>query len=188
MMTSRAEYRLILRQDNADLRLTEIGYRIGLIEEERYQKLLYKKEAIQNEINRLEHTTIGGTKEVNHVLQEHGSTPLKSGITLAELIRRPELCYEDLKEIDEKRPGLSKDVQEQVNIEIKYEGYIKRQMSQVEQFKKMEKKKLAFDFDYSKVPSLRIEAVQKLNQIKPAIHWTGIPYFRGIAGRYFECY
>ena len=168
MMTSRAEYRLILRQDNADLRLTEIGYKIGLIDEERYQNLLDKKKAIQNEMNRLEHATIGGTKEVNRVLEEHGSTPLKSGTTLAELIRRPELCYEDLIDIDINRPQLKRDVEEQVNIEIKYEGYIRRQMSQVEQFKKMEKKKLALDFDYSKVPSLRIEAVQKLNQIKPS--------------------
>ena len=168
MMTSRAEYRLILRQDNADLRLTEIGHEIGLIDEERYQNLLKKKEAIREEIHRLEHTTIGGTKEVNEILQAHGSTPLKSGTTLAELIRRPELNYEDLESLDEKRPELSWGVREQVNIEIKYEGYIKRQMSQVEQFKKLEKKKLDPEFDYSNVPSLRIEAVQKLNQIKPA--------------------
>ncbi len=168
MMTSRAEYRLILRQDNADLRLTEIGHEIGLIDEKRYQNLLKKKEAIREEIHRLEHTTIGGTKEVNEILQAHGSTPLKSGTTLAELIRRPELNYEDLESLDEKRPELSWGVREQVNIEIKYEGYIKRQMSQVEQFKKLEKKKLDPEFDYSNVPSLRIEAVQKLNQIKPA--------------------
>lgn len=168
MMTSRAEYRLILRQDNADLRLTEIGYEIGLIDEERYRKLREKKAAIQAEIHRLEHTTVGGTRAVNEMLESHGSTPLKSGTTLAELIRRPELNYGDLESVDGERPDLGDDVREQVNIEIKYEGYIRRQMSQVEQFKKLEKKKLALDFDYSKVPSLRIEAVQKLNQIKPA--------------------
>ena len=168
MMTSRAEYRLILRQDNADLRLTEIGHKIGLIDDIRYERLMEKKKEIALEIERLEHATVGGTSEVNNLLEQFHSTPLKSGSTLAELIRRPELNYEILAPIDTNRPKLSRDVGEQVNIEIKYAGYIRRQMSQVEQFRKMEKRKLPLDFDYSEVPSLRIEAVQKLNQVKPA--------------------
>ncbi len=167
MMTSRAEYRLILRQDNADLRLTEIGHRIGLIDDIRYERLMEKKKEIALEIERLEHATVGGSSEVNNLLEQFHSTPLKSGSTLAELIRRPELNYEILAPIDTNRPKLSRDVGEQVNIEIKYAGYIRRQMSQVEQFRKMEKRKLPLDFDYSEVPSLRIEAVQKLNQVKP---------------------
>ena len=168
MMTSRAEYRLILRQDNADLRLTEIGHDIGLIDDIRYERLMEKKKEIALEIQRLEHATVGGIPEVNSLLEQFHSTPLKSGSTLAELIRRPELNYEILAPIDANRPKLSRDVGEQVNIEIKYAGYIRRQMSQVEQFRKMEKRKLPLDFDYSEVPSLRIEAVQKLNQVKPA--------------------
>ena len=167
MMTSRAEYRLILRQDNADLRLTEIGHKIGLIDDIRYERLMEKKKEIALEIERLEHATVGGSSEVNNLLEQFHSTPLKSGSTLAELIRRPELNYEILAPIDTNRPKLSRDVGEQVNIEIKYAGYIRRQMSQVEQFRKMEKRKLPLDFDYSEVPSLRIEAVQKLNQVKP---------------------
>ena len=167
MMTSRAEYRLILRQDNADLRLTEIGHKIGLIDDIRYERLMEKKNEIALEIERLEHATVGGSSEVNNLLEQFHSTPLKSGSTLAELIRRPELNYEILAPIDTNRPKLSRDVGEQVNIEIKYAGYIRRQMSQVEQFRKMEKRKLPLDFDYSEVPSLRIEAVQKLNQVKP---------------------
>lgn len=168
MMTSRAEYRLILRQDNADLRLTEIGYRIGLIEEERYQYLNLKKKRIQEEIYRLEHTPIGANIEVQNFLEQHGSTPLKSGSTLAELIRRPELDYESLSEIDPKRPVLQASVIEQININLKYEGYIRRQLKQVEQFKKLEGKKLNIAFDYSVVPSLRKEAVQKLNLYQPS--------------------
>lgn len=167
MMTSRAEYRLILRQDNADLRLTEIGHKIGLIDDIRYERLMEKKKEIALEIERLEHATVGGSSEVNNLLEQFHSTPLKSGSTLAELIRRPELNYEILAPIDANRPKLSRDVGEQVNIEIKYAGYIRRQMSQVVQFRKMEKRKLPLDFDYSEVPSLRIEAVQKLNQVKP---------------------
>ena len=168
MMTSRAEYRLILRQDNADLRLSEIGYKIGLIDEARYQHVLKKKQQIQEEIQRLEHATIGANEKVQQLLEENGSTPLKSGSTLAELVRRPELNYEVLAPIDEKRPQLDEDVIEQVNINMKYEGYIKRQMKQVEQFKKLEGKKLAVNFDYSLVPSLRKEAVQKLNLYQPS--------------------
>ena len=167
MMTSRAEYRLLLRQDNADQRLTKIGYEIGLISEERYQHLIDKEKAISSEIERVEHTNIGTSEKVQNLLKEYGSTPLNSGSTIAELIRRPALTYEILAPIDEKRPEISKEVAEQVNISIKYDGYIKRQMRQVEQFKKMEKKKIPEDIDYSKVKSLRIEAVQKLKEQRP---------------------
>ena len=168
MMTSRAEYRLLLRQDNADIRLRKIGHEIGLVSDEEYEHLLRKMDDIQSEIKRLEKTVIGVSDRVQMFLEKYGSTLLKSGITLAELVKRPELDYDKLAELDEGRPELPDDVRVQVNIEIKYEGYIKRQMQQVAQFKKLEDKKLPEDFDYSEVNSLRREAVQKLNKVQPA--------------------
>ena len=168
MMTSRAEYRLLLRQDNADIRLRKIGHDIGLVSDEEYKHLLKKMDDIQSEIKRLEKTVIGVNGQAQTFLKKYGSTLLKSGITLAELVKRPELDYDKLEELDEDRPRLPDDVREQVNIEIKYEGYIKRQMQQVAQFKKLEDKKLPEDFDYSEVNSLRREAVQKLNKVQPA--------------------
>lgn len=168
MMTSRAEYRLLLRQDNADLRLRKIGYDIGLVSDEEYEKLLKKKDEIAQEIKRLGRVNIGVDSQVQEILEKYGSTVLKSGITLSELVRRPELDYLKLAELDKDRPNLPLDVQEQVNIEIKYEGYIKRQLQQVAQFKKLEGKRLPEEFDYSQIKSLRREAVQKLNRIQPA--------------------
>lgn len=168
MMTSRAEYRLLLRQDNADLRLTEIGHEIGLISEERYQQLLYKKIQIKEEINRLIDTTVGASEKIQTFLKSHKSTPLQSGSTLAELLKRPELSYDLLNEIDDNRPELPRDVAEQVNIELKYDGYINRQMRQVDQFIKLETKKIPDNIDYHDVYSLRKEAEQKLSEIRPA--------------------
>lgn len=168
MMTSRAEYRLLLRQDNADLRLTEIGYQVGLISEKRYAALCKKKEMIASEISRLQKTTVGTKENVQNFLARHNSTLLQSGITLAELLKRPELSYDLLKEIDLEQPDLPYDVREQVNINLKYDGYIKRQERQVVQYRKLETKKIPPDIDYDNVQSLRIEAVQKLKQFRPA--------------------
>ena len=168
MMTSRSEYRLLLRQDNADIRLTKLGYDIGLISEERYQRLLEKEKQIEEEINRLKNIHVGANLKVQEFLVKNGSTPLQTSANLAEVIRRPELNYDLTKEIDDNRKELRKEVRDQVNINIKYEGYIKRQESQVKQFKKLENKKIPADIDYSKVNSLRIEAVQKLSRVKPS--------------------
>lgn len=167
MMTSRAEYRLLLRQDNADLRLSKKGYEVGLISKERYDRIVEKERLIYEEVERVQHVNVGANEKVQKVLESHNSTLLKNGTTLAELIRRPELSYEDLAEIDTDRPDLSYDVAEQVNINIKYDGYIKRQIKQVKEFKKLENKKLPEHFDYDKVKSLRIEAKQKLNLYQP---------------------
>ena len=167
MMTSRSEYRLLLRQDNADMRLTEKGYQAGLISEERYRKFLAKKKMIEDEIARVEKTVIGAGKEVQDFLLEMGSTPLKTSATLADLIRRPELDYRMLKQIDKNRTDIPEDVQEEVSINIKYEGYIRRQKKQVEQFKKLETRKIPPSLDYDQVPSLRTEARQKLKKIHP---------------------
>lgn len=167
MMTSRAEYRLLLRQDNADSRLTPLGYEIGLIDEQRYQNLCHKEEAIQKEIRRLEMTVVGASESVQQLLQQYGSTALKSGATLAELIKRPELSYEVLATIDLERPQVAEEIANQVNIQIKYEGYIKRQQQQVNQFHKLENRRLDPTFDYEQIRGLRREAIQKLNQYKP---------------------
>lgn len=167
MMTSRAEYRLLLRQDNADLRLTKIGYDIGLVSKERYEYVCKKEEFIEKEIERLENYKIGANKKVQEYLEKIGSTPLKTATTLAELIRRPELDYEKLADFDTDREKLSDDVIEQVNINIKYSGYILRQKKQVKNFKKLENKKIPENLDYTKVGSLRKEAVQKLQLYRP---------------------
>ena len=167
MMTSRAEYRLLLRQDNADLRLSKKGYEIGLIPEERYEWVCKKESLIEEEIKRVNEVKIGASKEVQTLLESYGSIPLNTGTTLAELIRRPELDYDKLAAIDKERPELPAEVTEQVNINIKYEGYIKRQIKQVEHFKKLEKKKLPENFDYHNISGLRIEATQKLNLYQP---------------------
>ena len=168
MMTSRAEYRLLLRQDNADLRLRKKGYAVGLISEEAYQALLEKERLIEEEIGRLKDTFVGANKEIQNFLEAHGSSALKTAASLAELLCRPELSYEALAEIDRGRVPLPAAVPEQVEIEIKYEGYILRQKRQVEQYRKMEKKLIPRDIDYDQVPSLRLEARQHLKFFRPA--------------------
>ena len=167
MMTSRAEYRLLLRQDNADLRLTKIGHDVGLISDERYERFLNKKQAIENEIKRLKETIVKPTEKVNRFLEEHGTTPLQTGSKMSELLKRTELTYNDLEEIDEERPELELAVKEEVEIQVKYEGYIKMEEEQVEKFEKMENKKLSEEINYEDIKGLRIEARQKLNKVKP---------------------
>lgn len=167
MMTSRAEYRLLLRQDNADLRLRKIGYEAGLITKEQYEYVCEKERLIASEIDRLQNVKVGANKEMQEFLESRGSSGLKTAATLAELISRPELSYELIAEIDQDRPQLSDDVIEQININIKYDGYIKRQLKQVEQFKKIEKKKIPVDIDYGDIKNLRLEARQKLQKFKP---------------------
>lgn len=167
MMTSRAEYRLLLRQDNADLRLTKIGYEVGLISEERYNRLVEKERLISEETERLKNKMVGGNAKVQEFLTKHESTPLKTAVSMADLLMRPELNYELLAEIDPERAELPEEVTEQVEIELKYSGYIERQQRQVEQFKKTESRRIPADLNYDEVPSLRIEARQKLKKIRP---------------------
>ena len=171
MMTSRAEYRLLLRQDNADQRLTKIGHEIGLISDERYDRLLMKIKCINEEVERVSHVHVGTSDNVQDLLKRYESTPLNSGISLTELIRRPELSYQALESIDKGRPefpaDLKEEIENQIDINIKYDGYIKRQLRQVEQFKKMEKRKIPEDIDYDAIQSLRIEAIQKLKEYRP---------------------
>lgn len=168
MMTSRSEYRLLLRQDNADLRLTPLGYKIGLISDERYNAFIKKREMTDNEVKRVSNTNIAPTDEVQTLLESYNSTPLKSGVKLSELIRRPELDYFKLAPIDLQRQDLTDDIAEEVNIQIKYDGYIKLQLVQVKQFEKLENRKIPLDIDYNNVKGLRIEARQKLDKIRPS--------------------
>lgn len=167
MMTSRAEYRLHLRQDNADARLTPIGYRVGLIKEERYQKFLLKQQQIHEEIERLKRKTVPPSEKVNRFLDEHGSTRISSGIKLYDLLKRPEIEYKALREIDEEMPELPRAIAEEVSISVKYEGYIIKQMQQIEQFKKMEQRNIPDDINYEEISGLRIEARQKLSRQRP---------------------
>ncbi len=167
MMTSRAEFRLLLRQDNADQRLTPIGHEIGLISEERYTALLEKERLIRGEIERVQAVTMGPEKNLLALLEKYGTSPVKTGVRLSDLMKRPELDYEKLAEIDPERPDLPAAVREQVNIQIKYEGYISQQKKQVEQFKKLENRLLPEDMDYESIQGLRIEARQKLTAVRP---------------------
>ncbi|MBR3589258.1 MAG: tRNA uridine-5-carboxymethylaminomethyl(34) synthesis enzyme MnmG [Clostridia bacterium] len=168
MMTSRSEYRLILRQDNADLRLTEKGYELGLISEERYQKFLHKKDLIREEDERIKKVVISPSDELNDILVSRGTAPIKTGVRLSELIKRPQLDYKILTPFDKERPDLPKEIFEQVEIEIKYEGYIKRQKSQIDEMRRLEKKKIDFIKDYKEIVGLRLEAQEKLNKVRPA--------------------
>ena len=167
MMTSRAEYRLLLRQDNADLRLRKYGYRVGLVSEQDYERTLQKERDTAAEIERLNNTYVGTVPKVQELLEQHSSTPLTAGISLAELVRRPELSYEAIAPLDPERPQLPDDTARQVNIQIKYEGYILRQMQQVEKFRKLESRKIPKELDYDQVKSLRLEATQKLKAFRP---------------------
>ena len=167
MMTSRAEYRLLLRQDNADLRLTELGHEIGLISDERYDGFLNKKKNIETEIERIKKLTIKPTEQVNKFLKENNSSTIKAGVKLADLLKRTELNYDKLSIIDPERPELSKAEAQEVEIQVKYEGYIKMQEEQVKKFKKLEDKKLSENINYDEIKGLRIEARQKLNKVKP---------------------
>ena len=175
MMTSRSEYRLLLRQDNADQRLTPIGHRIGLISEERYQKFLQKWEAIDQEIQRLEHTTLPPTQQLNDILVSRETSTVSTGVKLADLIRRPQVGYQDLKNVDTQRPVLPRDVWEQAEIQLKYAGYIQKQLDQVKQMKRLENKRLPEGMDYKQITGLRLEAQEKLNKVQP--------YNLGQAGR-----
>ena len=167
MMTSRSEYRLILRQDNADIRMSEIGHKLGLISDERHEKVLKKYETVQKEIDRIEKVNVPPSPRLAELLEARGSSAVTTGIKLADLVRRPELKYDELSIVDPDRPELPFEVREQVEISVKYEGYIKRQLSQAEQFKKTESRKIPDDIDYAEINVLRLEARQKLNKVRP---------------------